>query len=163
MPCPACLIWICDFDLKKHKNVCPCRKSGFNISVNEANKLKINPNVYSTETPTDFIKQDENKLVPGGDDDLQADIPDEQDNLQQADSHEPKEDFLQADMRDQHDDSPQDDMLDQYDNLMQAKMPHNLLQADMASQAANEDRQGQPQTVVNHGEERTGKKVAILD
>ena len=69
-------------------------------------------------------------------------------------------------MLDQHDNLSHDDMPDQHDDILQSDMPeqnNDLLQADIADQAAHEDRQGQPQKVLEQGEERTGKKIEIND
>ena len=59
------------------------------------------------------------------------------------------DDLLKADIPDQSANLQQDNTQDSQDDL------HG---GDLADQAADEDRQGQPQTVVNHGEERTGIK-----
>ena len=43
LPCPACLVWICDSALSKHKKTCPCRDSSAKKPLKKGEKPKVNP------------------------------------------------------------------------------------------------------------------------
>lgn len=50
LPCPACLVWIRESMFYKHKKLCPCRDSDYEISRKEAKYLlKVNGDIDPKE------------------------------------------------------------------------------------------------------------------